>query len=150
MLPKAHLTSHSGMSGSRWVITPSWLSGSWRSFLYSSSMYCWNYPYKIYWQPHILLPLAFRGGPHSVYGACISLNKTFALLWLALEFFPTRNQEPTLGGHPRDLPELWDMNILSHPALFPATYGSKTEIWANYQIQVPSLKLLVINQLLLN
>ena len=35
MLSKAHLTSHSRMSGSRWVITPSWLSGSWRSFLYS-------------------------------------------------------------------------------------------------------------------
>ena len=33
MLPKAHLTSHSRMSG---VITPSWLSGSLRSFLYSS------------------------------------------------------------------------------------------------------------------
>ena len=27
MLPKAHLTSHSRMSGSRWVITPLWLSG---------------------------------------------------------------------------------------------------------------------------
>ena len=39
MLPKAHLTSHSRMSGSRWVITPSWLSGSWRSFFYSSSVY---------------------------------------------------------------------------------------------------------------
>ena len=39
MLPKAHLTSHSRMSGSRWVITPSWLSGSWRSFSYSSSVY---------------------------------------------------------------------------------------------------------------
>jgi len=39
MLPKAHLTSHSKMSGSRQVITPSWLSGSWRSFLYSSSVY---------------------------------------------------------------------------------------------------------------
>ena len=26
MLPKAHLTLHSRMSGSRWVITPSWLS----------------------------------------------------------------------------------------------------------------------------
>ena len=37
MLPKAHLSLHSRMSGSRWVITPSWLSGSWRSFLYSSS-----------------------------------------------------------------------------------------------------------------
>ena len=36
MLSKAHLTSHSRMSGSRWVITPSWLSGSWSSFLYSS------------------------------------------------------------------------------------------------------------------
>ena len=31
MLPKAHLTSHSRMSGSRWVITPLWLTGSWRS-----------------------------------------------------------------------------------------------------------------------
>ena len=34
-LPKAHLTSHSRMSGSRWVITPLWLSGLLRSFLYS-------------------------------------------------------------------------------------------------------------------
>ena len=32
MLSKAHLTWHSRMSGSRWVITPSWSSGSWRSF----------------------------------------------------------------------------------------------------------------------
>ena len=39
MLSKAHLTSHSKMSGSRWMITPSWLSGSWRSFLNSSSVY---------------------------------------------------------------------------------------------------------------
>ena len=39
MLPKACLTLHSRMSGSRWVITPSWLSGSWRSILYSSLGY---------------------------------------------------------------------------------------------------------------
>ena len=39
MCPKAHLTSHSRISGSRSVITPSWLSGSWRSFLCSSSVY---------------------------------------------------------------------------------------------------------------
>ena len=39
MLSKAYLTSHSRMSGSKWVITPLWLSGSWRSFLYSSSVY---------------------------------------------------------------------------------------------------------------
>ena len=36
MLPKAHLTWHARMSGSRWVITPSWLSGSLSYFLYSS------------------------------------------------------------------------------------------------------------------
>ena len=41
MLRKAHLTSHSRMCGSRWVITPSWLSGSWRSFLYSSVYSCY-------------------------------------------------------------------------------------------------------------
>ena len=40
MLSKAHLTSHSKISGSRWVITPSWLSGLWRSFLYSSVYSC--------------------------------------------------------------------------------------------------------------
>ena len=39
MLSKAHLISHSKMSGSRLVITSSWLFGSWRSVLYSSSMY---------------------------------------------------------------------------------------------------------------
>ena len=42
MLPRAHLTPHSRMSGSRWVITPSWLSGSWRSFLYSFSVYSYH------------------------------------------------------------------------------------------------------------
>ena len=39
MLPKANSTSNSRMSGSRWVIIPSWLSGSCSSFLYNSSVY---------------------------------------------------------------------------------------------------------------
>ena len=42
MPPKAcegHLTSHSRMSGSRWVTTPLWLSRSLWLFLYSSSVY---------------------------------------------------------------------------------------------------------------
>ena len=39
MLPKVRLTSHSRMSGSRWVVTPSWLSRSLRPFLYNSSVY---------------------------------------------------------------------------------------------------------------
>ena len=42
MLPKAHLTLHSRMPGSRWVITSSWLSGSLRSLLYSISVYSYH------------------------------------------------------------------------------------------------------------
>ena len=40
MLSKAHLLSHSRMSSYGWVITPLWLSWSWRSFLYSSVYSC--------------------------------------------------------------------------------------------------------------
>ena len=40
MLLKTHLTSHSRMSGFRWVIKPSWLSGLWRCLLYSSVYSC--------------------------------------------------------------------------------------------------------------
>ena len=40
ILPKAHLTLHSRISCSRWVITPSWLSGSLRSFL---NNYLWTH-----------------------------------------------------------------------------------------------------------
>ena len=40
MFSNAHLTSHSRMSGSRWVITPLWLSGLWRPFLCSSVYSC--------------------------------------------------------------------------------------------------------------
>ena len=39
MLPEAHFTLNFKMSGSRWVITASWISGSWRSFLYSSPVF---------------------------------------------------------------------------------------------------------------
>ena len=42
MLSKAHLTSHSRMSGSRWVTTPLWLTGSLRPFLYSFSVYSYH------------------------------------------------------------------------------------------------------------
>ena len=46
MLPKAYLTSHSMMPNSRWMTTPSWLSGSLRPFLCSSSM-CSNHFFLI-------------------------------------------------------------------------------------------------------
>ena len=40
MFPNTQLTSYLRMSGSRWVITSSWLSGSLRYFLYSSVYSC--------------------------------------------------------------------------------------------------------------
>ena len=46
ILPKVHLAGDSRMSGSRWVTTPSWLSGSWRCFLYSYSTH--RCPYLLY------------------------------------------------------------------------------------------------------
>ena len=39
MLPKAHLTLHSGMSGPGWAVPPLWLSGPWRSPL----CLCWSF-----------------------------------------------------------------------------------------------------------
>ena len=51
MLTEAHLTSHSRMSGSRWVITPSRWSGSWRSYLIwriTTCDYCNRWSTKLY------------------------------------------------------------------------------------------------------
>ena len=42
MLPKAHLTSHSRISGYRWGTTTWWLSGSTRSFLYNSPVHSFH------------------------------------------------------------------------------------------------------------
>ena len=63
MLPEAHLTLHSRMSVSRRVITPSWLSGSWRSFLYSSSVYsCTSFYYlQFLLDPYCFCPLLYIG-----------------------------------------------------------------------------------------
>ena len=47
------------MAGSSWVITPSWLSGSIRSFFYSSSMYSCHLfiIYSAYVSPYCFCPL---------------------------------------------------------------------------------------------
>ena len=83
MLPKAHLTLHSRMSGSRLVTTPSRLSGSSGSFLYSLSVYSCHLFL-------IILPLL------SLYCfcplSCPSLHEMFPwylqFSWRALKSFP--------------------------------------------------------------
>ena len=102
MLPEAHLTLHSRMSGSRWVITPLWLPGSLRPFLYSSSVYschiflisftfdrsllflsfivpilAWNIPlvFQVFLKRCLVFPILL----FSFVSLHCSLNKTFLL-----------------------------------------------------------------------
>ena len=64
MLPKVHLTSHFRMYDSIWFITPSWLSGALRFFLYSFlyNLFFKNiyvYILNIYYCSHHLFPLSY-------------------------------------------------------------------------------------------
>ena len=109
MLPKAHLTSHFRMSGSRWVITPLWLSGSWRSFLYSSSVY----------SCHLFLissasvaaakslqscPTLCNPRDSSPPGSLVSgILQARTLEWVAISFFITMNKAGGGDGIPVEL-----------------------------------------------
>ena len=92
MLPKAHLTLHSRMSDSRWVITPWWLYGSLGSFLYNSSPWLTEWEIcgllSLTWAgPSLLHHLAFMeflsmGRNCSAWGpsvSCLSLSKSETL-----------------------------------------------------------------------
>ena len=58
------------MSGSRWVTTSLWLSGSLRAFLYSSVYSC-----------HLFLIFLLLFGPYSFYPLlCLSLHEMFSLI----------------------------------------------------------------------
>ena len=78
MLPKAHLTSHSRMSGSRWVSTPLWLFGSWRSFLYSSV-----YSYHLF-----LIPSASVRSISVLYCAHLCMKCSLGISHFLEESFP--------------------------------------------------------------
>ena len=78
MPTKAHLTSHFSMSGSRWMITPSWLSGSLRPFGiqaqgWNCQVMCFlvvSRTWKNYF-PSWLLPVSFpRKGRRVLFHAC--------------------------------------------------------------------------------
>ena len=61
VLSKAHLTSHSRMSGSRWVIPPLWLSMSLRPILHSSSVYSFHLLLMNIWVHVSFLITVFSG-----------------------------------------------------------------------------------------
>ena len=80
MLPKTHLTSHSRMPGSRWVITALWLSGSLRTFFV---LFFWVF------LPPILNSFCFFLGPYSYWPFFAHLCMKCSLAANLLQLCPT-------------------------------------------------------------
>ena len=114
MLLKAHMTLHSRMSGSRWVITTSWLSGSWRSFLHS-------YVYSCY---HFLISSAYFFSLISLHW---SLRKAFlsrfAILWNSSFRWVYLSFPPLLFWF-WWLPSMNHIKCYLYPCTIPATWAS--------------------------
>ena len=96
MPPKAHLNSHSSISDSRRVIIPSWLSGSWRSFLYSSSVY--------YYHLFLISPASVRSIPFLsfiepifAWIVIIIISKSICLYMFKSKLFRMERKSRTYG-----------------------------------------------------
>ena len=100
MLPKAHLTSHSRMSGSRLVITISWLSGSWTPCLYSSSVYFCHFslifysfvrsiPFSVLYWAHLFMKysLGLSNFLEEISSLSHSIISSISLHWLLRKAF---------------------------------------------------------------
>ena len=100
MLPKAHLTSHSWMSGSRWVITPSWLSGPEDHSLYSSSVFrslpflcfiepifAWNVPlvFLIFLKRYLVFPILLFSSISLHWSMRKAFLSLLAILWDSIQ-----------------------------------------------------------------
>ena len=122
MLPKAHLTSHSKMSGSRWVwvITPSRLSGSLSSFVYSCSVYSF----------HLLnifcfSQVQFSSVAQSCPTLCNPMNysmpgfQSFTISWSLLKLMSIESVMPS------------NHLILCHPLLLPPSIFPNIRVFSN-------------------
>ena len=118
MLFKGHLTSHYRMSNSRWVITPSWLSGSVRSLLYSYSLYSCHFflissasVRSIPFLSFFMLIFAWKVPFSSVH---FSRSVVSDSLWPhELQHARPPCPSPTLGVHPNSCPS----SRWCHPAI---------------------------------
>ena len=92
MLPKANLTLHYRMSGSRGAITPLWLSGALRSYVYSSSV-CSCHLFLISFAS--FCPLLFLSFHECSLGTLIFLKRSlvFPILFFSLYFFALVTEE---------------------------------------------------------
>ena len=83
MLPlKAHLTSHSSLSGSRWVTTPSWLSRSLRPFFVQFFSYTGIIQFTLFLSNETYLFISLLLFGHSV------MSDSFATLWTVVPQAP--------------------------------------------------------------
>ena len=107
VVPKAHLTSHSTMSGSRWGITPLWLSGSLRPFLYSSVYSCHLLILLLLLGPYHFCPLLCPSWHEMSLGISDSLEEISSLSHSIafLYFFALITEEGSESGHPYLIPD---------------------------------------------
>ena len=86
MLPKAHLTSLSRMSGSSWLTIPSWLSGSLRQLGVNSwsllflMQCCWNSQLWVFWV------ICLRVLVSCSWGSCLRSFRYYCFTWVLLPF----------------------------------------------------------------
>ena len=79
MLPKTHLTSHSRMSGSRWVITPSWLMMV-NIFLYGKGQFSFQFQRKA--MPKNAQTTTQLPSSHMLVKWCLKFSKPgFSNMW---------------------------------------------------------------------
>ena len=144
MLPKAHLTSHSRMSDSRWVITPLWLSGSWffffsvyscHLFLISSAsvqsipfpsfiepIFAWNIPFaSLIFLRYLVFPILL----FSSISLHWSLRKAFlsplAVLWNSAFKWVYLSFSPLASNIYNPFTNIWQYGIMENMVGQPAT-----------------------------
>ena len=134
MLPKAHLTSHSRMSSSRWAITPSWLSGSWRSILYSFYMY--SCPLFLISSAFVrlILFLSVRDLPSDMSITCLRFNDSNKLESFSESTFQRKTlKDSCLSRFPEPFDNRREYGISQLSDSFHGSLKPTTVLWFNTQ-----------------
>ena len=142
MLPKAHLTLQCRMSGSRWVITPWWLSGMWRFFLYHFSVYSYHLFLISSASVRSLQFMSFIEPTFAWNVPLISL-----IFWRDLQSFPFYCFPPFLciysWGRLSYLFLLLFGTLLSNGCIFPLVLGFSFPVFSQLFVRLPQTAILL-------
>ena len=154
VLHKTHSTSHFRMSGSGWVATPWWLSGSLRSFLYSSlysfhlswissvsirSLPCLSFIVPIFgWNVLLMFPIFLTRSSRNTIG-CLLSHSVMLTLWTVAHqapLFMGFSRQEYWNGLPCPFPgDLPDPEIELMSFTYPALAGGFFNTRATWEAQ---------------